>query len=640
MHPTKINGGDRQLTAYIKSRSLALELKLENKNTRNIACNYVELSAPSCTEEMYLKRQSYRSFQQDVISHSSLSHLLSCLLGISLPGHSVHKYRYPSARGLYPVRTYVYVKPNSVEQITAGFYYYHPIENYLEPLAKKPLEKQIYAAHNHAIFDSSAFAIFFIAHLDAIQPIYGDISHQLCLLEAGYMAQLLMEKSPEYNIGLCPVAIAQENFSCIRCCFDLEKNDVFLHGFLGGKITVEQTREWQQQPLQNKSSIQQMKEFLQNKIPHYMLPKHYIFVENFPLSANGKVDRSLLPPPIFQGLKQISLPTTHVEKEIAKIWQEVLQVNDINLNSHFFDLGGHSITAIKVFRDIEQKLKVNLPVATLFQHPTLRELSEVVVDKQPKKPQFECLVPIQVGQGVKNFFMVHTAHGYVVEFYKVTEKLGKDVNVYGLEAIGIDGKKPPLTSIEEMAKKYINEIKIVQSTGPYYISGRCVGGLIAYEMAQQLAKLGDVVELLCIIETQNVPGMKGYKAFSENQQVIEQRRRYNKTIRSKIKKLLFFRRYRSQKAMKKLIKEHGGFTDIAYRKQVAITTGIAKESYFVLPYTGKTVLIYCGEQVALTFFQEKCREADSYIIPSDHFDILSEPHVGVVASIIKSYLLK
>ncbi|BBM81666.1 non-ribosomal peptide synthetase [Candidatus Uabimicrobium amorphum] len=638
VYPMLGHNGEKQLTAYVKSKSLALELKLENKNTRGITCDSIDLPAPSYTQDMYLKRQSYRSFEQGVIPLSSLSQLLSCLLGVSLPGHSIYKYRYPSARGLYPVRTYLYVKPDRVEQLDTGFYYYHPTENCLEPLAKHSLNRQIYASHNRSIFDSCAFAIFFIAHLDAIQPIYGDISSQLCLLEAGYMSQLLMEESPKYNLGLCPVDITQENFSSIDCHFDVEKNDVFLHGFLGGGIDIEQTKEWQQQPLQSKSSIQQMNEFLQNKIPHYMLPKHYVFVDSFPLSANGKVDKSQLPKPTFQSSQQISLPTTLVEKEIAKIWQEVLKINDIHLNSHFFDLGGHSITAIKVFRSIEEKLEVSLPVATLFQHPTLRELSIVVAEKQPQKPEFECLVPIQIGQSSKNFFMVHTVHGYVLEFYKVAEKLGDDFNVYGLEAVGVHGNKPPLTSIEEMAKKYIDEIRIVQPEGPYYLSGRCIGGIIAYEMAQQLLKSGNQVNLLCIIETSNVPGMEGYNSFETSQKRRDEAEKYSKTIRAKVKRILFPTRYKSKRNIQSFIKQEHGIEDLGARMLVAEAVRKAKDSYQLLPYNEPVVLIYSNHKAAITFFEQICSNSKCHIVPSEHFNILLEPHVNTVANIIKKYL--
>lgn len=636
--PMTSGNGDKQLTAYIKSKSLALELKLENKNTRGITCDSIELAAPSYTKEIYLKRQSYRSFEQDVISLSSLSQFISCLLGVSLPGHSIYKYRYPSARGLYPVRTYLYVKPNRVETLDKGFYYYHPTENCLEPLAKHALDRQIYASHNRSIFDTCAFAIFFIAHLDAIQPIYGETSRQLSLLEAGYMAQLLMEESPQYDIGLCPVDIAQEEFSRIHPYLDLEENDVFLHGFLGGKITLQQTQDWQQQPLQSKSSIQQINEFLQNKIPNYMLPKHYVFVDNFPLSANGKVDKSQLPQPTFQSSQQISLPTTLIEKEIAKIWQDVLKINDVHLNSHFFDLGGHSITAIKVFHSIEEKLDVRLPVATLFQHPTLRELSVVVTEKQPQKPEFECLVPIQVGQGAKNFFMVHTMHGYVLEFYKVAEKLGDGFNVYGLEAIGVHGNKSPLTSIEEMAKRYIAEIKIVQPQGPYYLSGRCIGGIIAYEMAQQLLILGDKVNLLCMIETSNVPGMDGYNSFAISEKRRQEADKYNKTIRAKVKRILFPKRYKSKKVIQDFIKKEHGIKDLKDRMLVAKKIREARDSYQLLPYNELVVLIYSNHKAAVTFFEQKCSNTKCHIVPSEHFNILLEPYVNNVAEIIKKYL--
>ena len=635
------NNGEKQLTAYVKSKVLALELKLENKNTRPVTSHHTKLSSCSYNKEKYLERQSYRIFKQDVITKSSLSQLLACLLGVRLPGHSIYKYRYPSARGLYPVQTYLYVKPDKVQQLRAGFYYYHPIENYLELLSENPLTSEIYAKHNHSIFDSSAFALFFIAHLDAIRPIYGNISSQLCLLEAGYMGQLLMNCAVQCDIGLCPVDILAQDFSKISTNFKLGKNDLFLHGFLAGKIDAQQKQEWQQQPLQKKSSLEQISEFLQHNLPHYMLPKHYVFVDSFPLNANGKVDKSQLPQPKLQNAQQVSLPQTSIEKEIAQIWQQVLNVDYIHLNSHFFDLGGHSINAIAIFREIEQKLQISLPVATLFQHPTLRELTDVISKKYlPEQSKFECLVPIQVSsQGEKNLFMVHTLHGYVVEFYKVAENMDKEFNVYGFQSIGVDGKKLPLTSIKEMATIYIQELKIVQPKGPYYIAGRCMGGVIAYEIAQQLSAQGEKVDLLCLIETSNVPGMEGYKDFTQRE-VYRQKIRKSSRIKSIIKKVFLPHKIRNPRAeIISFLQKNVGFDDRAYRKKIRDANAKALDQYTIKPYQGFLCLIYSAKMSrGYEIFREVCKNCKYHIVKSNHFNILLEPHVQKVAKIITDYM--
>jgi amino acid adenylation domain-containing protein len=196
----------------------------------------------------FIQRRSYRQFRLNPIPLEDFGSMLSCLRQININGHP--KYRYPSAGGLYPVQTYLYVKPGRVDGMAAGIYYYHPQKHQLTNISPDArLDRAAYSRLiNRPIFDEAAFAIYFIAQIKAIAPMYADHSMPYCLLEAGYMSQLLMEESPQFNIGLC--AIGDLDFHSIRSLFQLEDTHTMVHSLLGGRIDARQM-----ETLENEQSV-------------------------------------------------------------------------------------------------------------------------------------------------------------------------------------------------------------------------------------------------------------------------------------------------------------------------------------------------------------------------------------------------
>jgi SagB-type dehydrogenase family enzyme len=159
---------------------------------------------------------------------------LSCLRQIELTGKP--KYLYASAGGLYPVQTYLYIKPGRIEGLTAGTYYYHPADHRLVLLAADvDLDRGIYHPFiNAPIFDEAAFAIFLIAQLKAIAPMYGERSLHFATLEAGEMTQLLESTAPGAGIGLCQIGTL--DFQRVRHLFALDEGHMLAHSLLGGRI--------------------------------------------------------------------------------------------------------------------------------------------------------------------------------------------------------------------------------------------------------------------------------------------------------------------------------------------------------------------------------------------------------------------
>ncbi len=253
-------------------------------------------------------------------------------------------------------------------------------------------------------------------------------------------------------------------------------------------------------------NVSELRMFLKDKLPEYMSPSLFVILKKFPLTPNAKIDRKALPEPEVSssetGAENVA-PRDELELQLRVIWQKVLGARSVGVNDNFFDLGGHSLLGAKLFAQIEKKLGKNLPLATLFQAQTIAEIAEILRQKD-WQPTWSSLVPIRTGGTKPPLFLVHGAEGNVLLYKDLAHYLGEDQPAYGLQSLGLDGSKPMETSFESMAENYVREIRSVQPEGPYYLSGYCLGGTLALEMAQQLKQQGEEVALLVMFETYNL----------------------------------------------------------------------------------------------------------------------------------------
>jgi thioesterase domain-containing protein/acyl carrier protein len=186
--------------------------------------------------------------------------------------------------------------------------------------------------------------------------------------------------------------------------------------------------------------------------------------------------------------------------QLARIWQELLGVDSIAPDQNYFDLGGDSSVAVHLFAQIEREFKVKLPLATLFEAPTIEELSRVLRRQAPSSG-WSPLVAIQPEGSRPPLFCMHGAGGNILVYRDLARRLGSNQPFYGLQAPGLDGSRPPLTSIEDMAALYVKEIRNLQPHGPYFLGGYCMGGTVALEVAQQIRAQGERVALLALFDT-------------------------------------------------------------------------------------------------------------------------------------------
>ncbi len=188
-----------------------------------------------------------------------------------------------------------------------------------------------------------------------------------------------------------------------------------------------------------------------------------------------------------------------VERQLIMIMEEVLGVEDIDLRDDYFDLGGTSIQAVRLFDAIERRLGVRLPVATLLGGATIEHLASVLRERGPSN--YESLVPIQTEGSKRPLACVHAGELHVLFYRPLAILLGSDQPVYGFEPVGRNGERAPLDDFREIAAIYVRELREIQPEGPYRLLGYCLGGTLCWEMAHQLEALGEEVELLALLDT-------------------------------------------------------------------------------------------------------------------------------------------
>jgi amino acid adenylation domain-containing protein len=260
---------------------------------------------------------------------------------------------------------------------------------------------------------------------------------------------------------------------------------------------------------------------LRRRLPPHMIPQHIERLDALPQTAHGKIDRRALPAPRdVEPRAAAAAPATAGENDaltlaLLEIWRDLLGVADIGIDSNFFDAGGDSLLGVELFQRAHAKTGVNLPLATLLTAQTVREQvrlfreagagaasSSVTALPTPSASDpWAPLVAIQPGGRWPPLFCVHALGGNVLNYVALARALGTDQPVYGLQAVGLDGVTPPLTTIEAMAARYLRDIRARFPQGPYYLCGGSMGGLVAFEIAHRLAALGERVAFLGLFDT-------------------------------------------------------------------------------------------------------------------------------------------
>jgi hypothetical protein len=248
-------------------------------------------------------------------------------------------------------------------------------------------------------------------------------------------------------------------------------------------------------------AIHELRNFLKEKLPDYMIPAAFVFLDSLPLTPNGKVDRNALPLPDrdrFE-LEKLVAPRDETESILCHLWAKVLKIDHVGIDDDFFALGGHSLLAAKLFARLDETFGRSLPLGVLFTAPTVRLLAgQYRTSVHPNG--CSVIVPLRTGGTLTPVFAVPGVLGNVLGFADLARDMGPNQPFYGFQSVGLVGREAPLDSIEEMARLYLKEMRSVQPHGPYAILGACFGATVAYEMTRQLLAAREEVGFLGLLD--------------------------------------------------------------------------------------------------------------------------------------------
>ncbi|HVZ15487.1 MAG TPA: alpha/beta fold hydrolase [Terriglobales bacterium] len=264
-------------------------------------------------------------------------------------------------------------------------------------------------------------------------------------------------------------------------------------------------------------------DYLQQSLPAHLRPQRIYFVDNIPRLPSAKLDMQALQALDVltqqnerndisraaaddSGSLTASLmddPARSVEDTVCLIWKRILKRQHVGPHDDFFELGGDSLATLNLMFELERAFGVELPVTMIYQFRTVASLAEAL--QQKMQPVFSPLVLIKEGSQRPPLFIVHGFGGNVMELFPVGRQIDYEGPVYAIQARGLDGREPPLATIEEMADYYLKSIRQAYPYGPYNLSGYSYGGLVAFEMACRLKACGEHVPLLALFDTVTSP---------------------------------------------------------------------------------------------------------------------------------------
>jgi thioesterase domain-containing protein/aryl carrier-like protein len=329
-------------------------------------------------------------------------------------------------------------------------------------------------------------------------------------------------------------------------------------------------------------------------------------------------------------------PRNPLELKLTQIWEQLLKVQPIGIHDDFFKLGGDSISAMALLALVAQETGQPLPAGGLLQAPTIAQLAATLsadVDPDSWSP----MVPIQTEGSRRPLFCVHPGGGNVLCYLRLSQNLGNDQPFYALQAPGVDGIREPLSSIEAMAREYVSAIREVQPHGPYAIAGWSSGGVIAFEVAQQLHAAGEVVATLGIIDSGVLYTMGILSAMSPDGQpgVFEM---MGKSSSQQVKE------FRIRSASAKLIPDEADEAMAVRIMEMFERNVQATVNYRCADYAGR-VDLYQAEELLVPSRRQPfaewsnvCTHIHLHHVPGNHLTMVHDPHVQGLAAAISSVL--
>ena len=404
-----------------------------------------------------------------------------------------------------------------------------------------------------------------------------------------------------------------------------------------------------------KATATDVREFLASVLPAYMVPTFFTPMTALPTTASGKVDRKQLLTPMIvaplvitepvadQTALEIEVPADELEAALIGVWTCVLGCQTVRPSDDFFELGGHSVMAARMFSKLEKLVGHAMPLATLFKAPTVRQLAAVIRENAWAK-SWSTLVPIRENGNSRPLFLIHPIGGNVLNFSGFCSHFDADQPVYGLQARGLDKHDLPHTDIEAMAEEYVDNIRKVQPKGPYQIGGFSAGGVVAFEMARQLEKIGESVSVLALLDSKiDTPASakhEGNRGSWTRTVFFNVRYAMRSSLKEfvvrKVKNLKMRAAVRTALLLERIgAANHASFLDAEEAFLLALRRYVPK------PYGGRGILFRAKDELVrypdpnLGWDQVVMGGIEVREVSGDHDTLMQEPHIGELATVLQ-----
>ncbi|NLR59363.1 amino acid adenylation domain-containing protein [Chitinophaga polysaccharea] len=399
---------------------------------------------------------------------------------------------------------------------------------------------------------------------------------------------------------------------------------------------------------------EQITQYLQSRLPDYMIPTQWVALESMPLNINGKVDRKALLDMVIprQMVVGDSPALTGEEAIMAAIWKQVLGTTTIRVNDNFFELGGHSLMALQIMSRFEHATGIKLPAAILFKHPTIASLLGSI-ERKDTTASWQSLTPIKPGGSKMPLYLVHGEGLYTFSFKELASYLDDDQPVFGLQPWDLQKASDVEITMEDIARHYVGEILKHNPNGPYAITGYSFGGYVAVEMERQLTALGKEVKLLGIFDTDAENAFYN-KSWRETlpKKIRRQFPKFLWILQSAVKAPYITIHYQYSLLVKKLrkmgvLKEAATGEENVYGEIKVINQRYhaALKAYHLQPFDN---FIYLFKAKSRINFIEDARYfgwrkyakkgVKTFDVPGDHVTMLHLPHVRELGEILQDAL--
>ncbi|WP_394179960.1 amino acid adenylation domain-containing protein [Marinomonas posidonica] len=403
--------------------------------------------------------------------------------------------------------------------------------------------------------------------------------------------------------------------------------------------------------------IHDIRQTLITKLPDYMIPSHFISIDEMPLTPNGKINRKALPQPSWQAANHYQAPRNHTEEMLANLWAETLGLTLVGIHDNFFEIGGDSITATRLLHKLEQNLGMDIPLGVLFKAATIAELAEHLQQTSHWNP-LQALLPIKSSGEHAPLFCIHPALGLSWGYAALLKHLPQSTPLFGLQSLSLTQMETKPESLENIAAHYLTLIQSVQPKGPYQLLGWSFGGLVAHAITRQLEAQGESVSFLCMLDS--YPYKTGYQEPKNEADIIKSALIFLGYDLSKLEALpinkaelaaLLWRDY-DDSSMSVVKKIQASQEDIMSRIQATIEHNLALASQYKA-HTIKADILFFAASDSVNGSMEKILEhssiawqnrtegrVESHQIACRHQEMLDPAALSQIAPILRNQLNK